>query len=108
MLMSYHWPGNVRELENCIERAVLVSNDQVIHGHHLPPTLQTAEATGTTHRGPLQEALDELERELILDALKSSRGNMAKAARSLGLSERLIGLRVRKHGIQPRRFRSVT
>ena len=106
MLMSYHWPGNVRELENCIERAVLVSNDQVIHGHHLPPTLQTAEATGTAHRGSLQEALDELERELILDALKSSRGNMAKAARSLGLTERLMGLRVRKHGIQPKRFRT--
>ncbi|MGD0999467.1 MAG: sigma 54-interacting transcriptional regulator [Candidatus Brocadiia bacterium] len=106
MLMSYHWPGNVRELENCIERAVLVSNDQVIHGHHLPPTLQTAEATGTAHQGSLQEALDELERELIFDALKSSRGNMAKAARSLGLSERLMGLRVRKHGIEAKRFRT--
>ncbi len=106
MLMSYHWPGNVRELENCIERAVLVSNDKVIHGHHLPPTLQTAEATGTAHEGSLQEALDDLERELILDALKSSRGNMAKAARSLGLSERLMGLRVRKHGIEFKRFRT--
>jgi Nif-specific regulatory protein len=106
MLMSYHWPGNVRELENCIERAVVVSNDQVIHGHHLPPTLQTAEATGTAHQGSLQEALDELERELLLDALKSSRGNMAKAARSLGLSERLMGLRVHKHGIEAKRFRA--
>ena len=37
MLMSYHWPGNVRELENCVERAVLLSTDDVIHGHHLPP-----------------------------------------------------------------------
>ena len=108
MLMSYHWPGNVRELENCIERAVLVSNDHVIHGHHLPPTLQTAEATGTAHQGSLQEALDELERELIFDALKSSRGNMAKAARSLGLTERLMGLRIRKHGIQPKRFRTAS
>jgi Nif-specific regulatory protein len=106
MLMSYHWPGNVRELENCIERAVLVSNDQVIHGHHLPPSLQTAEATGTTHQGSLQGSLDDLERELILDALKSARGNMAKAARNLGLSERLMGLRVRKHGIQAKRFRT--
>ena len=83
-----------------------MSNDQVIHGHHLPPTLQTAEATGTTHQGSLQEALDELERELLLDALKSSRGNMAKAARNLGLSERLMGLRVRKHGIESKRFRT--
>ncbi len=106
MMMCYHWPGNVRELENCIERAVLLSTDGVIHGHHLSPTLQTAEASGTWHTGTLQESLDELERELILDALKSSRGNRAKAARALGISERLMGLRVQKHGIEPRRFRT--
>ncbi len=106
MLMSYHWPGNVRELENCIERAALLSKDDVIHGHHLPPTLQTAEASGTRHDGTLHAALDELERELILDALKSSRGNRAKAARALGITERLMGLRVKKHGIEPAQFRS--
>ena len=106
MLMSYHWPGNVRELENCIERAVLVSGDDVLHGHHLPPTLQTAEASGTLPRGPLQAVLDNVEREMILDALKSSRGNMAKAARALGITERLMGLRVKKIGVGPRRFRT--
>ncbi len=102
--MAYHWPGNVRELENCVERAVLLSNEGVIHGHHLPPTLQTAEASGTVHAGPLQATLDNIERNLILDALKSSRGNLAGAARALGLSERVMGLRIRKHGIDPRRF----
>ncbi|GAF94430.1 unnamed protein product, partial [marine sediment metagenome] len=106
MLMAYHWPGNVRELENCIERAVLLSTDGVIHGYHLPPTLQTAEASGTVLTGTLQATLDNMERELVLDALKSSRGNMAKAARALGLTERVMGLRVSKHGIQPKRFRS--
>ena len=106
MLMAYHWPGNVRELENCIERAVLVSTDDVIHGHYLPPTLQTAEASGTVHVGTLQESLDNLERELLLDALKSARGNKAKAARALGISERLMGLRVERHGIDPLRFRA--
>jgi Nif-specific regulatory protein len=106
MLMSYHWPGNVRELENCIERAVLVSGDDVIHGHHLPPTLQTAEATGTLPAGNLEASLDNIEREMLLDALKSARGNMAKAARALGITERLMGLRVHKHGIDYRRFRS--
>lgn len=106
MLMSYHWPGNVRELENCIERAVLLSNDEVIHGHHLPPTLQTAESSGTVHRGTLPDTLDAVERELIVEALKNSRGNKAKAARILGISERLMGLRVNKHGIDPKRFRT--
>jgi Nif-specific regulatory protein len=105
MMMAYHWPGNVRELENCIERAVLLSNDDVIHGHHLPPTLQTAEASGTTMKSTLQGTLASVEREMILDALKSSRGNMAKAARALGLSERIMGLRIKKYGIRPLRFR---
>ncbi len=105
MLMAYHWPGNVRELENCVERAVLLSNDDVIHGHHLPPSLQTAEASGTAFTGRLAAALENVERELILDALKSARGNMARAARSLGISERIMGLRVQKYGVDRRRFR---
>jgi Nif-specific regulatory protein len=106
MLMSYHWPGNVRELENCMERSVLLSSNGVIHGHHLPPTLQTAEASGTAHAGTLDGALENIERDLIVDALKAARGNKAKAARALGISERIIGLRVRKHGIDTRRFRT--
>ncbi len=106
MLIHYHWPGNVRELENTIERGVLLTQDDVIHGHHLPPTLQTAEATGTTHAGTLESTVENVERELILDALKSSRGNMAKAARNLGLTERIMGLRIKKHGIDARRFRT--
>jgi Nif-specific regulatory protein len=105
MLMAYHWPGNVRELENCIERAVLLSRDDVIHGHHLPPSLQTAEASGTAFKGRLETALENVEQELVLDALKSSRGNMAKAARSLGITERMMGLRINRYGIDPKRFR---
>jgi len=106
MLTSYHWPGNVRELENCIERAVLLSTDDVIHGHHLPPTLQTAEASGTVPPNDLEAVLNSVEREMILEALKSARGNMARAARNLGISERVMGLRVKKHGINARRFRT--
>ena len=106
MLMAYHWPGNVRELENCIERAVVLSTDGVIHGHHLPPTLQTAEASGTQIQGGLQDLLANYERELLLEALKMSRGNRAKAARSLGITERTMGLRVGRYGIDSRRFRT--
>jgi Nif-specific regulatory protein len=105
MLTSYHWPGNVRELENCIERAVLLSQDDVIHGHQLPPSLQSAEASGTTFTGGLQASLDTLERELVIDALKATSGNMARAARQLGITERVMGLRVKKYDIEPRRFR---
>ena len=101
MLMSYHWPGNVRELENCLERAVLVCDGGVIHAHHLPPTLQTAEVSGTLLRQSLKEALDAHEKDLIQDALKSARGNRAKAARLLDTTERIIGYAVRKYGIDP-------
>ncbi|HVO37404.1 MAG TPA: nif-specific transcriptional activator NifA [Spirochaetia bacterium] len=106
MLMAYHWPGNVRELENCIERAVLISNDDVIHGQHLPPSLQTAEASGTVPRGTLQATMEIVEREMILEALKSSRGNMALAASSLGITERIMGLRVHAYSIDPKRFKA--
>ena len=106
MLMAYHWPGNVRELENCIERAVLLSEDEVIHGHHLPPSLQTAESSGTVPRGTLAAALETVERELLMEALKSARGNMAGAAATLGITERIMGLRVRKYQITPKRFKS--
>jgi Nif-specific regulatory protein len=105
MLTAYHWPGNVRELENCIERAVLLSSDGVIHGHHLPPTLQTADQSDTTAAGSLEALLENYERELIVEALKKSRGNRARAARSLGVSERVMGLRVEKYGIDAKRFR---
>ncbi|HPO31033.1 MAG TPA: helix-turn-helix domain-containing protein, partial [Candidatus Hydrogenedentes bacterium] len=105
MLMSYHWPGNVRELENVIERAVILTDDDVIHGHHLPPTMQTAEASNTVMKGTLTETLERVEREMIIEALKNNRGNKAKAARQLGISERLMGLRVEKYGIDPRRYK---
>jgi len=104
MLMAYHWPGNVRELQNCIERAVLLTEDEVIRAPHLPPTLQTADATGTAHRGSLKSALASLERELIVDALKQHQGNRAAAARALGLTERIMGLRVAKYDVKPKRY----
>lgn len=106
MLMRYHWPGNVRELENCIERAVLVCEDQVIHGYHLPPTLQTAESSGTVPSLSLTRAVASYEKELIQDALKTTRGNRAKAARLIGVSERIINYKIRKYFIEVDRFKS--
>ncbi len=104
MLMSYHWPGNVRELENCLERAVLVAEGDVIHPHHLPATLQTAEATGSPVQGDLKAMVEGYERDLIVDALKSTRGNIAAAARTLGSTSRIIGYKVHQLGIDPKRY----
>jgi Nif-specific regulatory protein len=106
MLTSYHWPGNVRELENVIERAVLICDSNVIHGHHLPPSLQTAEGSDTVTRLSLTSAIEAYERDLIQDALKTARGNRAKAAKLLDSTERIIGYKVKKYGLRCERFRS--
>jgi Nif-specific regulatory protein len=106
LLTSYSWPGNVRELENCIERAVILSQDMVIHSYNLPPSLQSASSTNTEPTTTLEAALSRLEKELIVEALKISGGNMAAAARRLGISERQMGLRVRHYGINRRLFRA--
>jgi Nif-specific regulatory protein len=105
LLRSYPWPGNVRELENCIERAVLLSDDGEIDARHLPLTVQTPRRYRAVARDTLQVALEAFERELVEEALGRHWGNMAAAARELGLTERVMGLRVRKYGLDWRHFR---
>ena len=105
LLVSYHWPGNVRELENCVERAVLLSPGLSIEAHHLPPTLQKKDPSEPESTGTLDSALSALEYELIVAELKRCGGNMALAARKLGLTERIMGLRVKRFNIDTKRFR---
>ena len=85
--------------------ARLGSPPDVIHGHHLSPILQTAEASGTVVSGSLAEAVEAFESNLIQDALKTTRGNRARAARLLSTTERIINYKIRRYGIDPRRFR---
>lgn len=99
MLMAYHWPGNVRELENCIEHAVLLSRDGVIHGRDLPPTLQMPPALHRPADGSLRSNLEQLERDLLTEALKRSSGNVSAAGRELGVGERMLRYKIRKLGI---------
>ncbi len=105
MLVQYHWPGNVRELENCIERAVLLCEEGVIHSYHLPPTVQTAEESDTLPARSLEDAVENLERAMIVDALKSTQGNMAKAARILETTERKFAYKAKIHGVDYRLYR---
>ena len=107
MLAAYHWPGNVRELENAIERAVLVCEGGVIHAHHLSPSLQTAEVSGTLPGTGLGEAVAAFERDLLQDALKSARGNRSRAARLLQTTERILNYKVQKYGLEQERFRNL-
>ena len=107
MIMSYHWPGNVRELENCIERTVLTVSGEVIHGFHLPPSLQTAQSTGTSAfdnadgTASFETMVASFERELIVEALKNNRGNVAASARALGTTPRVIHYKIERLGITP-------
>ena len=102
MLVSYHWPGNVRELESCMERAVLLCNEKAIRAEHLPPSLQMAETSGSRFRGRLPQAVSRLEQEMIIEALKTIHGHQGKAARALGVTERILGYKIRSYGISPK------
>jgi Nif-specific regulatory protein len=105
MLMIYSWPGNVRELENCIERACILSQDNVIHSYNLPPSLQTADSTNTQAHGGLTFSVEQVEKQLIREALTTTQGNIAKAADLLKVTERMLGTRVKKYNIEPWRFK---
>jgi Nif-specific regulatory protein len=101
LINRYTWPGNVRELENCIERAVILSQDGAIHSYHLPPGMQK-ERTEASDKGrqTLKEVLESVEKEMVEEELRRTRGNMARAAQNLGISERIMGLRVNKYGLK--------
>lgn len=100
LLLGYRWPGNVRELENCIERAVLLAEDQVIRTSHLPPSLQAVEPEPDPSSMP--QAVEALETKMIRAALGRTSGNLAAAARELGITQRQIGYKVKKYGLSPK------
>ena len=103
MLQSYSWPGNVRELENCVERAVLTSTDDCIHGYNLPPSLQAPEFAEDPYRPDASQTLDEqvaaFEKRVLEEALARHGGNRSAAGRELGVSPRMMNYRLNKHGI---------
>jgi len=110
MMMTYHWPGNVRELENLMERLVLTCTDGVIHGYALPPSLQSDAQTNTstipTEGASLKALVASYEKEIITDALKKQKGNIAAAARLLQTTPRILGYKIKQLGIDPERYRA--
>ncbi|MDY7000620.1 MAG: sigma 54-interacting transcriptional regulator, partial [Thermodesulfobacteriota bacterium] len=104
LLRQYHWPGNVRELQNCMERAALICDEEVLRAYHLPPTLQTAESSATDTHLSFGEAVAGFEREILVEALKKSRGNMRRAAQELKASYRIINYKVKKYRLDPKKY----
>lgn len=105
MLMTYSWPGNVRELENVIERAVILTEDDIIHTHDLPLSLQTPISATHSHSNGLIAKLDSLELEMIVESLTFHKGNISATAKELGLSRRILSLRMQKFNIDYRKYR---
>ncbi len=101
-LMGYSWPGNVRELRNCLERAAIMAEGDVIQAEDLPLALHLpTEPRSPVKGGTLDERLAEMERLWIIEALKEAHGIQAHAAKRLGISERSLWYRVKKYGVDP-------
>ncbi|MDR1946115.1 MAG: sigma 54-interacting transcriptional regulator [Desulfovibrio sp.] len=121
LLHAHAWPGNIRELENVMERAVLLVNpDGCVMPEHLPLDIQHAgrhtpgipavsvPAGGDGDDGSgltLQEKLDRLELACIVEALEKEKGHIRRAASSLGLTERVMSLRMAKYDITYKDYR---
>jgi DNA-binding NtrC family response regulator len=99
----YSWPGNVRELENTIERTVVLSRQDELSEETLPEKIRNA-GSGASATGfklpPGGVRLDELERDLLQQALERHDGNRTKAARELGLTRNTLLYRMQKHGLR--------
>jgi Nif-specific regulatory protein len=106
MMMGYSWPGNVRELENVIERAVILSDDGSVHSYHLPPSIQSVRPQAAGRIDSLDRRLNSIENKIIVEALKNASGNISKAAQELGITERVLSLRLKKFSINYRDFRN--
>jgi DNA-binding NtrC family response regulator len=106
-LERYPWPGNVRELENAIERAVALSDDDVLRPEGLPPEITRAERVGTLREQVrtgglgLEDALARFEADLLVEALEHAGWNQTRAAEALSITRRLLKLKMDRFGLVP-------
>jgi len=106
-LMSYDWPGNVRELENVIQRAIVLTEGDVIDINQLPievqklPSSVTPDKYGTTVMHDTDRILPfrETEKRILLHALKISKGNISKAAKELNIGRATLYRKAQKYGL---------
>jgi Nif-specific regulatory protein len=108
LLMRHSWPGNVRELENCIERAVLLTEGEVIRTASMPSSIQLPGepdeppkvATPMLTEGmSLEELVGGYEQAILNEALKLNRSNIAATARQLRSTPRIIGYKAKQYGL---------
>lgn len=103
LLMKYSFPGNVRELENIIERAVVLSRNEIITVNDLPNVVKGYMAENEIlekETGSMVEQVEALEKKLIFDALTEANGNQSLAGRILGITERNLRYKMQKYEIK--------
>jgi transcriptional regulator with PAS, ATPase and Fis domain len=104
ILLAYPWPGNVRQLENVIERAAVMSENDIIDVPHLPPEIRGRVSTGPQKMSDgfssLDEQLREIEKGMIIDALLKTGGVQVRAAELLGINQRSLWHRIKKYHIE--------
>ncbi len=100
LMMKYDYPGNVRELENIIEQAVVLSRSDILVTDDLPFSVQELQSENRMARGTLEERLAIFEQKLLREALAKADGIQTKAAEMLGLSERNLRYKLKKHGMK--------
>lgn len=102
-LLSYHWPGNIRELENEIERMVILAEGpgpldlELLSDHVRGKDVLSPQANSR----PLRQALEEIERKMIDQALHFSQNNRTRAARLLGISRQALIAKIKRFGLKP-------
>lgn len=106
ILTGYSWPGNVRELQNTIERAAVLNETGIIEPSHLPANITGAMAVDPALKEKtsldsitIDDRLDEIEKGLIIEALTRTNGVQVKAAEILGINQRSLWHRIKKHSI---------
>jgi two-component system NtrC family response regulator len=101
-LRAHPWPGNVRQLRNAMERAVVMSEGEVLLAHHLPPDVLQPPATrgagDSAAEGPLV-TLEEMERRMIRRALRETHDNLTLAAERLGIHRNTLRRKIADYGI---------
>jgi DNA-binding NtrC family response regulator len=100
LLESYDWPGNVRELKNVIQRAVLVCEGEVLLMEHMPPRFNPDKPVRPTVTFEIGTTLEEVEHEMIIRALSTTRNNRKRAAELLGISRRALYNKLKRHNIK--------
>ncbi|RKY88320.1 hypothetical protein DRQ11_04055 [candidate division KSB1 bacterium] len=116
ILENYHWPGNVRELENVILRAMVVAQDDRIEVEHLPDEIRGLTSLRPVDREGLrlakkkakQQAVYQVERQFVLEALKQSGGNISQAARKAMMDRRQFQAMMKRCKVSVKELKNVT